>query len=141
MSWTLTVRQYLKFLNDLGETRVPGHSFTVTTNTKAQEYHGSSDDSGWDTLYDASQTTIPPIGDSDPGDAPFYFWIKVEDADAILKITDDAGGVTYVTLRDGQCWPIGCGVMGSTTTSVIEQIDIQAESGETVSYDYILQHD
>jgi hypothetical protein len=141
MSWDTTVRNSAKWTAD-GKYYTFDNSVVVSSNTKANEYHGSSDNSGWDTIYDASQTAIPPIGNADAGDVPFFFIFRcISGSSVYLKITDSAGGVHYLTVNQGHALQLTSDKFGGTTATTIEQIDVQSTSATDAVYSYVIQHD
>lgn len=137
MAFNTTVRSVMKWTDDVsGQTEELAIEYTLSSVILSKKRIGTSDNSGWDTLYDAS------VENMDPGDAPFGFAIKVTSAAAaVLKITDDAAAVTYVNIAAGQGYMIGGDVHGSTATARIEQIDIQAKTATDCKYEWIVQHD
>ena len=139
-SATATVKATITLTDDLGETLVFPLSFSVSGITKPLRFSGTSDNSGWDVLYEAAETTRPE-GDDDTGDAPFLFAIEVGDEDAILKITDDQGEVWYETVKQDQGRMKSYGVEGSTDTAVIAKIEIQSDSATDTIYNVFLGRD
>lgn len=113
--------------------------FTTTSASEAVKHSGTATTT-FETIYDASQTTVPPIGDEDPGDQPFLFAIKVSEDDARLRITDALGVETYLRVPEGSTFVLPDGRMGSTNATRIELIEIQAVT-DSVDYAYILHHD
>lgn len=139
MSFDTTVRTVMKWTDDVsGQTEELAIEYTLSSVAFSKKRIGQSDNSGWDTLYDASTEN------TDPGDAPFGFAIKVTSAAAaVLKITDDQGTpvITYVNIPAGGGHIIGFDVQGSTATARIEQIDIQAKTATDCKYEWVVQHD
>lgn len=139
-SFTTTVRATAQWTDDTGQTRTFPVDWAVTGLTKPLVYTGSTDNSGWDILYQASETTRPE-GDTDAGDVPFLFMIEVKDSDAILKITDSAAGVIYKTVESGEGFIISGPLAGSTSATTIAKIEIQSSSATAAIYNYTVQHD
>lgn len=142
-TFTTTVRQVVSFTHPITSeyVEVPG-SYTLTSCSKIRgPEQGLSDNAGFDLLYDASQTTLP-VGDSDTGDAPFLFWIRLTSASgAILKFTDSNATIHYKTLIASQTYILPFNITGVASTDVIEQIDIQSLTATSCEYSYLFIHD
>ncbi len=127
--------------NGQGRDLIEKWSYTSVTKTKRQALQGV-DNSGWFLVYDASQTTTPPIGNDDPADAPFNLIIVSKSEDTIVRFTDSVGGIFYMTVPAGKTAIISGPVFGSTENAArLEQIDVKSASATVLTGEVLIQHD
>lgn len=113
-------------------------SFTTESVSESPIMYGSVG-TAFATIFDASQTTIPPIGDATPTDQPFLFAIKASLQDIRVRRTDSGGNLWFDRVPAGMSLVIPDVRCGLTNALRLEQIDIQSVTG-TADYAYILQH-
>lgn len=142
MSFTVTVNTTITWTSDIsGETKQLNSSFSLSSVVYDLDLTDSSDNTGWDELYDASDTTLPH-GDSDAGDAPFLFAIKLTSASgAILRFTDNSANTWQEKIPAGETRFLGNLTGADASTNVLEMIEIQSASATACKYVYAIFKD
>lgn len=124
-----------------GKDLIERFSLAGVTKTKLHYLQGV-DDSGWFEIYDASDVTIPPLGNDDPADAPFELVIASKGAGTIVRFTDSVGALQYLTVDDGKTAMLPGPVFGSTENAArIEAIHVKATAAGTLTGKVLIHHD
>lgn len=127
--------------NGAGKDLIEQSTLAGVTKTKLHFLQGV-DDSGWFEIYDASDTTIPPLGNDDPADAPFNLVIVSKGADTIVRFTDSLAALQYMTVPEGEWARIAGPVFGSTENAArLEAIHVKAVAAGTLTGHALIQHD
>jgi len=141
MAFTATVRQIVTWTDDVtGTQREFPMDYTKSSIDRPREDGRTSDNSGFDVIYEATNTSQPE-GDAGPGDAPFLLAINLTSASGCrLKFTDDESSPVSFTydIAAGESEIFSSNEFGSTVTSALAKIEIQSLTSTACEFRYLM---